>query len=341
MIFPKCMIGRKAFITCHGYVMPCCWIDIPRYKADGKIDNSKGEMIENIFIDPRFDLRNHTYKEIVTSDAWLMSLERLFLMDYNTCNMKCSNFFLAENGKEAEHSEAKIDDMLIKGTLKSSTNQKFFDTNLVDTWQHDILQIELTSRCSLMCPYCPRQDEKVKKADLSLDIVDDFLNCKPWCAINDVGSYGDSVYYPHYHEFLEKFIESDCQSYWGHLAATGRGTKWWDTTTELFGEAIKAGKNIRIFYGVDGLEDTSKIHRIGQNWDEITYAMRKTAEAGCESLWQFIPMSFNEHQIEEAKALSEQWGVKFFIHTSCRFRKDDPNIPLNPKYHRDFYNVRD
>ena len=52
-------------------------------------------------------------------------------------------------------------------------------------------------------------------------------------------------------------------------------------------------------------------------------------------------MSFNEHQIDDARKLAESWGCEFKLNLSCRFYKGDPNMPKNPIYHKDFYNVRD
>jgi len=50
MIFPKCMTGRMPFITCHGYVMPCCWLDIPRYNTNFQVRNNNWELVDNLFI---------------------------------------------------------------------------------------------------------------------------------------------------------------------------------------------------------------------------------------------------------------------------------------------------
>jgi hypothetical protein len=38
-MFPKCMIGRNPFVTCNGHLMPCCWLDVPRYSSKNKIFN--------------------------------------------------------------------------------------------------------------------------------------------------------------------------------------------------------------------------------------------------------------------------------------------------------------
>jgi len=331
------MTGRKPFITCHGYVSPCCWLDIPRYNTNGKIRDSNWELVENAFLRPEFNLDNRSYENIVKSDEWLLALEQLHLLNYNPCNMKCSNMLLV-NGK-VEHDEEELDKAVVSNTLEQSTDPTKFGLNMIDTWDVDVIQMELTNRCSLQCPYCPRQTDKPKKQDLDIQHAMDVINSKHWRIVDDVGNYGDSIFYPDYHAFLEILIDADVDLYLGHIAATGRNQKWWDETIKLYKEVWLSGTNVRIYWGIEGLEDTSRLHRIGQNWDEITIAMRETAKVA-ESVWQYIPMSFNEHQIDYAQKLAKEWNVEFMIHTSCRFRKGDPNIPKNPKYHRDFYDVR-
>ena len=135
------MTGRMPFITCHGYVMPCCWLDIPRYKSSGKIRNNKWEEIDNIFLDPFFNLKNNSYKDIVTSEKWLLSLEKLFLLNYNVCDMKC-DFLPLVNGK-LDINDEYTNTSILNNTFNKSYDKKIFNKNLIDTWNVDILQIEL------------------------------------------------------------------------------------------------------------------------------------------------------------------------------------------------------
>ena len=330
MIFPKCMIGRNPFVTCHGYLMPCCWLDVPRYNSKNKILNNDGEWIKNEFL--KFDLNQKSYKETVNSDEWLLSLEKLFLLNYYNCNTKCKNY-VTHNDK-ITHNEFLIDDLIRENNISFSYDINFFNKNVVDTWECDDIQLELTNKCSLKCSYCARLYDKPNKSDLSINIVDDILKCKHWKNIEDVGSYGDTMFYKPYHTFLKLLGETSVDNYSGHFASTGKGKKWWDETFLLYNDVIKSGTNIRLTFGIDGLEDTSKFHRIGQDWDEITYALKKSVEAGCDVFWQYIPMSFNEHQINEAKKLAEEWGCKFHLCLSDRFRKNDPNRPKSSNLYR-------
>lgn len=338
MLFPRCMTGRKPFITCHGYLMPCCWFDIPRYSTDNMVRDANWELAENIFLRDAFDLKKRSYEEIINSEEWLLVLEQLNAKQFHPCKMKCSNMLLV-NGK-VEHDEEKLDQAVIDGTLEQSIDKKVFTEHFTYPGEIDTVQLELTNRCSLKCPYCPRQTDKPKNADIPLSVLDDVLTTKHWRVVDDVGNYGDSIFYPHYHDFLRLLVDTDVDEYLGHIAATGRPKSWWNETIVLYEKVVQSGTKVKIYWGIDGLEDTSSKHRIGQNWTEIVYAMARARSVGVHSVWQYIPMSFNEHQIDTARELADQWGVEFYLHTSCRFRKGDPNIPKNPQYHRNFYDVR-
>lgn len=327
------MIGRSPFVTCHGNLMPCCWLDIPRYSSDNKIKEIGGNFIKNIFLDPKFDLNNNSYKDIVQSDEWLLALEKLFIMNYSTCDVKCGDYVVMDN--KIVHSEIEIDKKIFNNEkIQKSNFLNFFNKNIIDTWEIDNIQLELTNKCSLKCSYCPRLIDSPKKSDLNIKILDDILSCKPWNRIQDVGSYGDTMFYKPYHDFLRLLVDNNIKYYSGHFAATGKGKKWWVETINLYEKVIKSGTKVVIFFGIDGLEDTSKLHRIGQDWDEITFALKRCVEANCEVVWQYIPMSFNEHQINTAKELAQKWGCKFHLTLSSRFTPNDPNTPKNKNLYK-------
>ena len=312
-IFPKCMTGRIPFISYEGQVLPCCWIGI-KY-GNEKLKNTKNKFIENIFSRPEFNLYNNSYQKIVTSDEWLLSLEKLLHINYEVCHLMCNKMIMSKNRLESD---------------KTTINNKYlFEKNRIDTWEAKNIQIELTNRCSLKCEYCPRLIDKQKSKDIDIKVIKDLLDCKNWEIVIDVGNYGDSVFYKYYHEFLSLLIDKNIIQYNVHVAATGRSRQWWDNTLLLYKKLADNGTTVEIKFGIDGLEDTSKLHRIGQNWDEITYAMKKAAENGCKSIWKFIPFSFNEHQIDLARSRAKEWNVDFVIEPSDRFKSNDINRPKN------------
>jgi len=331
-MFPKCMVGRLPFVNCHGNLMPCCWIDSPRYNTKGKVLNNKAKWVQNIFLDPKFDLNLRPYKEVIQSDDWNLALEKLFLVQYYNCSKKCGDFLVVDD--KITYNEYEIDDMIREQRAVRLKDVEIFNANLVDPWDINEIQLELTNKCSLKCFYCARFRDKPSKSDLDIKVVEQILTCKKWNDVADVGSYGDTMFYKPYHDFLRILMDSDVGWYGGHFAATGKGKKWWDETISLYEKVIASGTGVRMTFGIDGLEDTSKLHRVGQDWDEITYALKRCVEIGCKVQWQFIAMSFNEHQIDEAKKLAEDWGCDFHITLSSRFRKNDPNRPKSTNLYR-------
>jgi hypothetical protein len=64
---------------------------------------------------------------------------------------------------------------------------------------------------------------------------------------------------------------------------------------------------------VDGLEDTNHIYRQGVVWKNIERNMRAFIDAGGRARWDFLIFEHNQHQVEEAEALANAWGVEKFI----------------------------
>ena len=148
-----------------------------------------------------------------------------------------------------------------------------------------------------------------------------------WNRIEDCNRYGDSIFYPAYHEFIDLLITTNVRKYELGTAATGKGLKWWDTVIQKLTKLNKC----QITFGIDGIDQTSSIHRIGQDFNEIWNAMLMSKEAGLDVIWQFIPFRQNEHQIDKAEKIAKDLGIKFKLVLSNRFEsKLDPMIPKNP-----------
>ena len=341
MIFPKCMIGRAPQVTYHGYVLPCCWTDY-----DEQIDYLYGDKKlkkQNKFLREEFNLYNNKIKDILESPEWSEMLQSIFYDTPKKCKRKCGKFFVKNKQIDSHNNEVpKIDPSktnLNEHMSTISTDETIF-WNDVEKFrsQKNRLQLETTTRCTLACPYCTRTKQAgtgaYYKADLSLQIMEDILNYKSWEQIIDCGRYGDSVFYKYFYEMLTILQNSSVERYQLHNAATGRGISWWEKIIDKMIEIQNSGTTIQNIFGIDGLENTSHIHRVNQDWNEITTAMRLSKEAGLETVWQFIPFRQNENQINQVKELADKWGVKLIFSISNRFDgPDDPMLPFDSKLH--------
>ena len=310
MIYPKCFTGvTSIFITHDGFLQPCCMID--SFIRDKKnIESQSDVLTRNPFYD--FSLHDTEFEDIVTGHKWNNFIDNLLDTDISVCHLKCGTKDPPYNTGIHQHNNVTV------------WNEKDKRPNRVYN-----LQIETTNRCTLKCLYCGRnrKPKNLNKSDLPIEIIDDALSYKHINKLQDCGNYGDPIFYKHYHEMLFILGGTSIKEYGASIAATGRTQSWWNETQQLWKWLSDRGMDVKIHWGIDGLEHTSKMHRVEQDWNEIIEQMRIASENGVNCLWRYIPMSFNEHQIDEARQLAEEWGVDFYLHHSRRFGKNDPNKP--------------
>jgi MoaA/NifB/PqqE/SkfB family radical SAM enzyme len=98
---------------------------------------------------------------------------------------------------------------------------------------------------------------------------------------------------------------------------TNAGAKdeaWWRELAKVF------GRMGAVIFSVDGLSDTNHLYRQNVVWANVERNMRAFIDAGGRARWDFIIFGHNEHQVDEAEALAESWGVeKFMRKKSGRF----------------------
>jgi MoaA/NifB/PqqE/SkfB family radical SAM enzyme len=99
---------------------------------------------------------------------------------------------------------------------------------------------------------------------------------------------------------------------------SARSKEWWEELAKY---------NVKVIFGIDGLEDTHHLYRINTNWGQILKNAKIFIDAGGEAVWDMIVFKHNEHQINSCKELSLKLGFKHFAvkHTS-RFTNNQLNV---------------
>ena len=188
-------------------------------------------------------------------------------------------------------------------------------------WNHLVLgisvnqiEIELTSRCNASCPQCVRNDYGGSTWP-SLPLVDIDLGTliKSLAPIADqlehirlCGTYGDPCVYKKLIGLIDWLHQHSSCKITINTNASMHTPAWW---TRL---AQKLNDQDKVYFGIDGLEDTHHLHRKGTNFKKIIENLRAFNQAGGHSVWSFIVFEHNQHQIETAQALSQQLGCKQF-----------------------------
>ena len=200
------------------------------------------------------------------------------------------------------------------------------------------LHFDLTNLCNAKCPECVREIDNqcwpfLDKNILSLDIIKKRftkLQLPRLTHVRFCGSFGDPLTHPDLIDILKHFI-----SEWPHIelsVATNGGLKntnlWHDLGTIL-------NSSLRfVTFGIDGLEDTNHIYRVGVNWAKLQENFTAFINAGGCAQWQFIVFEHNRHQIFEARDYAVEAG--FFRFDLVQSHRNDS---INVNYINKNYNV--
>jgi wyosine [tRNA(Phe)-imidazoG37] synthetase (radical SAM superfamily) len=198
-------------------------------------------------------------------------------------------------------------------------------------FSHDIagIHLEPTNICTLKCSGCARTTfiekwpQHWQNHSIDIDQLNKFLDIDLQNkTITLCGNYGDPIYHNQFHELISSLKSRGARLY---IVTNGsyRTADWWNKTVAVLNNLDQ------IVFSVDGLPENFTQYRKNADWNSIHQAMQICAEATCKTEWKFIPFSFNENDIESARALSEKLGLDSFkVDPSDRF--DNQNNYLKP-----------
>jgi MoaA/NifB/PqqE/SkfB family radical SAM enzyme len=184
------------------------------------------------------------------------------------------------------------------------------------------IELEITTRCNAACPQCVRNYyggqtwPTLPLVDLDFEITTKrllpALSKNPH--IKFCGTYGDPCVRKdliHWVKWVRNHSDSPI------TINTNGGIQtaaWWQ---ELAGAL---GPEDKVFWGIDGLEDTNHIHRRGVVWRKLIRNIEAFNQAGGRSIWSYIVFEHNQDQVDLARDLSIQIGCESFaVKKTSRF----------------------
>jgi MoaA/NifB/PqqE/SkfB family radical SAM enzyme len=194
------------------------------------------------------------------------------------------------------------------------------------------VHLELTSRCNAACPQCLRNysggSTRVNIVETELTLLDikrllppSFVYGLDLLLVN--GNYGDGAVAS---ETLEIFEYFRMQNRRLHLMLFSNGsirsTDWW----ERLGATVD-----EVHWGIDGLADTNHIYRRKTDFEKIMANAAAFNRSGKKSVWVFNVFRHNEHQVEEARAMSQKLGFSnFVVRKTSRFQSHGKLLLKSP-----------
>lgn len=177
-----------------------------------------------------------------------------------------------------------------------------------------VIHLEPTTRCNASCPMCTRnilggqENPYLPKTELSLEDIKRGLPPGFIRRLQKVfmcGNYGDPAAAQESLEIMQYLRSLNPRMQIGiHTNGSLRSAQWWRGLAEVVDYCR---------FAIDGLEDTNHIYRRGTQWPKIIENMKSFIAAGKGvAEWDYIVFRHNEHQVEQARELARQLGVKSF-----------------------------
>ena len=186
------------------------------------------------------------------------------------------------------------------------------------------IHLEITSKCQASCPMCPRniQGGIVNPWLVEHEIsIEQFKKWFPESLVKQLnrlfmcGNLGDAIVAKDTLKVFQYLRTTNPQiSLALHTNGSAQTKTWWQQLAEV---------DVEVTFGIDGLEDTHSLYRIGTNFNKIIDNAQAFIQAGGQARWHMLVFDHNKHQIDKCERLSKELGfVAFTQKNSSRFRGD-------------------
>ena len=179
------------------------------------------------------------------------------------------------------------------------------------------VHLEITQRCQAACPMCDRNmnggadNPHITNAELTLEDCKRIFKPKFIQQLNTMymcGNLGDPIVAKDTLEVFSYFREHNPTMWLSmNTNAGAKDENWWRALARVI------GRRGAVIFSVDGLSDTNHLYRQNVVWDNVERNMQAFIDAGGRARWDFLIFQHNEHQVEEAEALANKWGVERFM----------------------------
>lgn len=202
------------------------------------------------------------------------------------------------------------------------------------------LHIELSSKCTLKCPRCPRTELDPDSLNREFSI-DEFKSAFPKNLLDNVnkivfcGDIGDPIYAT---DFIDIISYVKNYSYAQVVIVTNGSYKkpeWWARLGKLL------TPQDTVTFSIDGWDnDSNNLYRINSNWESIISGLKSLrTNSNCRIKWSSIYFSFNETRMSHIEQLAkdlgcDEWQAVSSTKFDGRYAIDgvDHLKPTNPAY---------
>lgn len=205
---------------------------------------------------------------------------------------------------------------------------------MLATWH---FHIEISSKCTLRCPRCARQEVPDGLVNTELDLEFFKRNFTPEFVLSNVekitfcGDDGDPIYA---HDLIPviQYLKS-IKPVEIVIVTNGSHKKpsWWTQLAQLLDSKDS------VHFSIDGYDNASNnLYRVNSDYDSIIAGLQiLRTTSRCRIVWAAIAFRFNEHKLDFMRNFAQQLGVdRFQLTKSTKFGSVYPSYgledPLQP-----------
>ena len=172
--------------------------------------------------------------------------------------------------------------------------------------------LELSSKCALKCPRCPRTERpgQYKVTEMKLDFIKKIFPEERLSLVKKIllsGGQGDAIYCNDFLKIIKYFKETNPEL---PLCITTNGsykkTDWWRETASIL------QRNDMVIFSVDGWDQKSnEQYRVGSHFKSIIEGLKTLRQFNQQVyiVWSAIIFKFNQHRLNDIQNLAEKMGA--------------------------------
>lgn len=192
--------------------------------------------------------------------------------------------------------------------------------------------IEISSKCTLKCPRCARQEVPDGLINTELNLEFFKKNFTPEFIISNVekitfcGDDGDPIYAHDLVPVIEYIKKIKPVEIVIITNGSYKKTEWWNDLGKLLDNRDS------VHFSIDGYDNASNnLYRINSDYDSIINGLKTLRSVSkCSIVWATIAFKFNQDKIELLKQSAKSLGVDIFQLTkSTKFGSIYPSYGIN------------
>lgn len=186
------------------------------------------------------------------------------------------------------------------------------------------INLDITNKCTLQCPTCPRQaDWYNKKLYKDISLEDLLKISETFYYIEFCGAQSDPIFHPQIIDFIFMLQKNKLDI---HTAASHKPKDFYKDAFET------SSKQTTWIFGLDGLPKDSQKHRINQDGKYLFDIMKLGVTMNVNIVWQYIVFKYNQNDIEIAKNMAKDNNIEFKLSYSSRWEGNLIKLKPDEKY---------